>query len=53
MSVSCLFVYLRDVVALVASLQQASDEVPQEVPVLYGQGFLQLLDTQTHDKVSR
>lgn len=38
--------YLRNIIALVTSLQQTSDEVPEEVQVLHWQGFLQLLDTQ-------
>lgn len=35
---------LRDVSALVASLQQTGDEVPKKVQVLFGHSFLQLLD---------
>lgn len=38
--------YLRDVSALVASLQQTGNEIPKEIQVLFWQGFLQLLDTE-------
>lgn len=43
--------YLRDVSALVASLQQTGNEIPKEIQVLFWQGFLQLLDT-TEDTVN-
>lgn len=38
--------YLRDVSALVASLQQTGNEISKEIQVLLWQGFLQLLDTE-------